>query len=99
MTYYRVMQRYYNGTKFVDPIASKSQSSEQELSKEDEELLLLSGMHGKGDIDYDHYAIENIDKGINYKWDEQPKVCAMKLLDIQKTDSTTVCTNPFFGFS
>ena len=99
MTYYRVMQRYYNGTKFVDLIATKSQSSEQELSKEDEELLLLSGMHGKGDIDYDHYAIENIDKGINYKWDQQPKVSAMKLLYIQKTDSTTLCPNPFFGFS
>ena len=73
MDYERVMQRYYSGTKFVDPVACKTEIS-GEMEKDDEAAILLAGMSGSKLNDYDDAIFQAINRGDCYPWDRHPKV-------------------------
>ena len=62
MEYERVMQRFYNGTKFVDPVASETCTT-GEMEKDDEAAILLAGLAGGKIKDYDETVFSGIKKG------------------------------------
>lgn len=71
MSYDRVVQRHYNGTKFVDPVGKASHVDNTNLDPEDEAAILLAGMHGnKADEDS---LFARIERGIDYNWNAKPK--------------------------
>lgn len=74
MQYERVMQRYYNGTKFVDPKSSVSNHDPQCVDEEDEAMLLLAGMNASKNNDFDDSIEQNIHRGQDYPWDGPTKV-------------------------
>lgn len=74
MTYDRVLQRHFDGTTFVDPIAKEVDHSNNPVSKTDEIALLLTGMGAKGDAKIDIDIFDRIEKGESHKWDNPPKV-------------------------
>jgi hypothetical protein len=75
LTYKRVLQRYYDGTKFAEATAKEPPASrEMTLPLEDEEILLLAGLGGLPD-DADHdLDMQAINRGIDFKFDVPPKV-------------------------
>lgn len=73
--YDRVMQRYYDGTKYVEPTTTTLDYSHNEISEEDREALYLSGL-GAGTDDIGPLELQHIERGLEYKWDKPPKVCA-----------------------
>lgn len=74
LTYDRVMQRHFEGTKFVDLKSSPVDHSGNPISQEDQTALFLSGMGVKEAKDFDVDIINQIDRGDNYEWDKPPKV-------------------------
>ena len=77
LTYDRVMQRHYDGTKYVDPKAADVDHSKNAISKEDEAALLLAGMglNHSEQKSFDISFYDAIDKGRDYNWSKPPKVC------------------------
>ena len=74
MEYDRVVQRHFDKTKFVEPVAAKADHSANPISEDDKTIIMLAGM-GANDIeDYETSIFENIDRGIDYQWDVLPKV-------------------------
>ena len=74
MSHDRVMQRHYNGTKYVDPVAAESMH-DPDMTEEDEAAIYLSGMAGKKtSIDIDSHTLNNIHRGEDFEWDKLPKV-------------------------
>jgi hypothetical protein len=74
LTYDRVLQRHYDGTKFVDPTATDVDHSNNPINKEDEIALLLSGMGANDHKYFDKDIFDSIDKGIDHEWDRPAKV-------------------------
>ena len=70
----RVMQRHYNGTKFVDPVASNSHHDPLLDDFEDEEAILLAGLNGDKMEGIDSSLFDNIVRGQDFKWDKLPQV-------------------------
>jgi hypothetical protein len=74
LTYDRVMQRHYMGTKFVDPKAAQVDNTKNKMSEEDEIALLLTGM-GAQDLDQNNMdAIKKINRGHDHDWGKPPMV-------------------------
>ena len=74
MAYDRVMQRHYNGTKFVDPISSKGDHANNDITSDDEEALVISGLANLPGGELDDSVFMNIDRGFDCKWDQPPLV-------------------------
>lgn len=74
LTYDRVMQRHYDGTKFVDIKASTVDHSGNPITKEDQAALLLSGMGVKDHKDFNVDILDLVDRGETYQWDRKPMV-------------------------
>lgn len=77
LTYDRVMQRHYDGTKYVDPKATDIDHSKNPVSREDKAALLLAGM-GLSDSDQKNFDIsfyDAINRGRDFNWSQPPKVC------------------------
>ena len=75
MTYDRVMQRHYDGTKFIDPKSHQPDYSLNPISEEDESDLLLVGLPANGEAtDYDTALLQCIPRGETFKWDKTPMV-------------------------
>ena len=72
LQYDRVVQRYYDGTKFVEPTAKAADHSQNPISEDDAITMLLAGMGGNGDEDID--VFDTIDRGHHFTWDSPPKV-------------------------
>ena len=78
INYDRVVQRHYNGTKYVDPIASKSAHDSIFEDPEDEAAVLLAGLNGH-DVkslcpDVDSSMFIDLERGKDHTWDLPPKV-------------------------
>ena len=78
MQYDRVVQRYFDGTQFVEPVSKDVDHSMNSIVTEDEVAILLAGM-GAGDFeDHESWILNNIHKGLDYNWDVLPKVSCRK---------------------
>lgn len=74
LTYKRVVQRYYDGTKFVEPTSSQPSQGNNLLSDSDEEALLLAGL-GQLPVEAMHsYDLTSIKKGVDFLWSKPPTV-------------------------
>lgn len=76
LVYDRVLQRHFNGTKFVDPTAKEIDHSRNPISREDEIALMLAGMGAEEMKDFKFGDFDSIDKGLTHTWDNPPKVCS-----------------------
>jgi len=74
LAYDRVVQRHYDGTKFVDPIASQCHHSEEIEDEEDEAAMMLAGQSGKEFAEFDSAIFESIHRGEDFVWCQKPKV-------------------------
>jgi hypothetical protein len=74
LTYDRVLQRHFEGTKFVDLKASDVDHSSNPISAEDQTALLLSGMGVKEPKEFNVDVIDQIQRGESFQWDKAPKV-------------------------
>lgn len=74
LTYDRVMQRHFNGTKFVDLKASSVDHSGNPVSHEDKITLLLAGMGVQDHKGFDIDILDQIETGEDNQWDQPPKV-------------------------
>jgi len=79
LTYDRVLQRHYEGTKFVDPSAKEVDHTNNPIDKDDEIALLLSGMGANDQKNFDKDIFDSIDKGADYIWDKPAKVSCWKI--------------------
>lgn len=68
------MQRYYDGTTFVDLKATTMDHSGNPINKEDQAALLLSGMGVKEQGDFNVDMLDLVNRGESYEWDKKPKV-------------------------
>ena len=87
----RVVLRHYNGTKHNEPTNSKADHSKNSVSKEDEDLIDLMGLHQSDDMDADRALLHNLDRGINFKWDTEPKVSKRSRRHIPQPHHNTPC--------
>lgn len=71
LNYDRVMQRFYDGTKHVDPKATPSPSFLQPPSEDDQEALLLSGLAASA---IDITDLTGVERGDDFNWDQPPLV-------------------------
>ena len=74
LAYGRVVLRHFNGTKHNEPVNSKADHSKNHIAREDEDLIDLMGLHQSDDTDADRALLHRLDRGINFKWDADPKV-------------------------
>lgn len=74
LTYDRVMQRHFNGTKFVDPKATEADHSGNPITKEDEIALILAGLGTKNNQSINIDVFDRLDFGYDFSWDKPPKV-------------------------
>ena len=72
LAYNRVMQRHYNGTKFVDPVSSRSNHDPNYETDEDEHAAILGGWNVSPENSKSLF--DGIIKGENFAWDTQRKV-------------------------
>jgi hypothetical protein len=72
--YDRVMQRYYEGTKFVEPTVQVADYSKNDISQEDVETLMLAGLGDENRELTGELALDAIHKGKDYRWDKEPMV-------------------------
>jgi hypothetical protein len=79
LTYDRVLQQHYEGTKFVDPSAKEVDHTNNPIDKDDEIALLLSGMGANDQKNFDKDIFDSIDKGTDYIWDKPAKVSCWKI--------------------
>ena len=68
MDYERAMQRFFNGTKFVDPKAADYNNEDPDNDK-DVEAMLMASLHASFTLD-DH----PLEKGLCYDWSSSPKM-------------------------
>lgn len=68
LTYLRVLQRHQDGTKFVEPVASLPNMQDNEISKEDEEAMLLAGLGGLSNDVIAGLDLQQINRGRNFDW-------------------------------
>ena len=73
LTYDRVMQRFYDKTKFVDPKATPPPTFQQTITLADQELLLLTGL-SQAATSQNETDIDGIIRGRDFRWDHEPKV-------------------------
>ena len=73
MEYDRVMQRYYDGTRYVDPVSCPTGRT-QEMEEEDEAAILLAGLSGAKFKNYEDALFTGIHRGKNFNWDTDPEV-------------------------
>jgi hypothetical protein len=81
--YDRVMQRYYQGTMFVEPTAKETNYNLNLISQEDTETLLLAGLGSHegelaGQLDFNC-----IQKGVGFQWDRPPLVSTLSIIHIE----------------
>ena len=76
MTYDRVLQRFFDGTKFVDPVA-KASTSQHEPDPETEQAIVLSGL--KGDPEDTGSLFFGLKRGLEYDWGKTPKVSFLQI--------------------
>ena len=74
MSYERVMQRHYNKLTHYEPTASAANHHSNAIPEEETNLLNLVGLPLTEEYDAERFILESIDRGIDYKWDEQPAV-------------------------
>lgn len=75
--YDRVMQRYYQGTTFVEPIAKEMNYNNNTISEEDTETLLLAGLGSQDGELVGQLDFNCIQKGIGFQWDRPPLVSTL----------------------
>ena len=93
--YDRVMQRYFDGTKYVEPTAKPLDYSQNEMSEEDREALLLSGLGAEND-DVGPLELQHIERGLDYTWDKPPKVGNSLLFILSAYPKISRCYFSFF---
>jgi hypothetical protein len=74
LTYDRVLQRHFEGTKFVDLKASTVDYSGNPVSEEDRITMLLSGMGVQDHKEFDVDIFDQIECGQQFNWDKPPLV-------------------------
>ena len=77
------MQRYYQGTMFVEPTAKETNYNLNLISQEDTETLLLAGLGSHegelaGQLDFNC-----IQKGVGFQWDRPPLVSTLSIIHIE----------------
>jgi hypothetical protein len=75
LAYDRVVQRYYDGTKFVEPTSKDIDHSGNPISPSDEEVLLLAGLSGHDGNALTSHEMAGLHKGIDFDWGRSPQVC------------------------
>ena len=71
MAYDRVLQRHYDGTKFVDPVSRRPECYD-EPDEETAQSIVLAGLKGDpADRDCDIFGLQ---KGKDFDWGKPPKV-------------------------
>lgn len=74
LTFNRVLQRYYDGTKFVEPTAKSSPCNDNNLSQEDLETLILAGLGGAREETDGSLDLQSLERGLDFQWDKEPRV-------------------------
>jgi len=73
LPYDRIMQRYYDKMMFYEPVSKDVDHSGNPVSATDAELLNLMGLK-RADEEFDEKLIQQLHKGMDFKWDQPPKV-------------------------
>jgi hypothetical protein len=81
------MQRYYQGTTFVEPTAKEPNHNNNRISPEDTEALMLAGLGSRDGELVGQLDFNCIQKGVDFKWDNPPLV--------SKSDITPGFIEPF----
>jgi hypothetical protein len=74
LTYNRVLQRHYDGTKMVEPISNNLTTAATEISEQDKEVLVLAGLGGLPEEIVHGLDFDLINRGKDFNWGKQPKV-------------------------
>jgi hypothetical protein len=74
LTYKRVVQRFYDGTKFVEPTLAQAGVKESPISEADEEALLLGGLGRQPDDAMPSLDLQSMKKGVDFLWGKPPAV-------------------------
>lgn len=72
--YERVMQRHICNLTFYEPKSSSIDHSGNTVPDDALELLTLTGLPAHEMVDSDTILINSLDRGLEYKWDQDPKV-------------------------
>ena len=75
MHYERIMCRHFDHTTHYDPTSTDIDHTGNPITSEDKQLIDLLGLRASDNIDYDTALLKSIEKGENFKWDKNPKVC------------------------
>jgi hypothetical protein len=68
LTYKRVVQRFYDGTKFVEPISAQTVVGNSPISDADEEALILAGLGHQGNDEMISHEFQCIPRGKDFLW-------------------------------
>ena len=71
LSYERVMQRFYDKTRFVEPKATATPTHQQSMTMNDQELLLLTGLSQTA-TSQNTTDIDGIIRGKEFCWDHEP---------------------------
>jgi hypothetical protein len=74
LTYNRVVQRFYDGTRFAEPVATNSSATLNPISEQDAEAILLAGMGGSAETILQSFDTLGLHKGLEYNWARPPLV-------------------------
>ena len=76
MTYQRVHARFLSKTQGYDPTSDIYDHTKNPISCDNKELMELIGLHKNEGIEYDDSILNNMDRGVNFKWDKPARVSA-----------------------
>lgn len=80
LTYKRVLQRFYDGTKFVEPTSAHPTTGGCSISEVDEETLLLAGLGRLPANAMDPVDLNSVKKGIAFLWGKPSLVSNSSLI-------------------
>lgn len=74
LTYQRVMQRYVDKMTHYEAKAHTVDHSGNPVPEEDQDLMALVGLKAGDEYDPEDAIFKNLEKGIDFKWDQKPAV-------------------------
>jgi hypothetical protein len=74
MSYLRVMRRYIDKMTHYEPKAQDGDHSQNTVSADDEELMLLVGLKNGDEYDADDALFKSMERGLDHDWSRPPQV-------------------------
>ncbi len=74
MGYERVLRRHYDKLTHYEPVGKAGDHSGNPMVPDDIELMELMGLNQSDDPDFETAMLKNLERGLDFKWDNAPKV-------------------------